>query len=332
MLLTVRNDISNQIGNDVLFCKRIDSSGNPAFKAETVLSSGYTDITNVTNWNLYGRQAETNYENYRNILIDDYIGSWGALSSGDKGVLVENFVYPSGTTDGELDGFYTSSERSIFNEKVIQSLDIENALTLKSADNPGKFFEILVSDNQIMRGLEVLPYTTSNSGVQIETVAQWNASELQGRPIDNSAPTTNQFLKWDGSKWIPSAGSNGLNVLTSGESEGASTTTSDSYQQKLRVVAIPNASGQHIVHWSAELDNDASGGVCDCRVQLDDVSDLTIVQHQTYSAGYGDYHSVSGFKRLVLATSGNIDVDFKRQSAAGGTAKIRRARVVIMEE
>lgn len=44
--------------------------------------------------------------------------------------------------------------------------------------------------------------------------AVWNASELQGNLVSDTAPTTNQYLQWNGSAWIPANGSGGMNQLT----------------------------------------------------------------------------------------------------------------------
>jgi hypothetical protein len=53
---------------------------------------------------------------------------------------------------------------------------------------------------------------TAGTGVTIasnvvaaqNTQALWNANQLQGKPVNNTAPTVGQILIWNGTAWIPS--------------------------------------------------------------------------------------------------------------------------------
>ncbi len=61
------------------------------------------------------------------------------------------------------------------------------------------------------------------------TTALWNASQLQGRNVSSSSPSSNQVLKWNGSAWAPSADNNtsytaGSGLSLSGSSFSANNT------------------------------------------------------------------------------------------------------------
>jgi len=62
MLLTVHDDIFPQIGTDRLSYDPITypSATNPVFKVEATVSTGYTDISTIENWDLYWGELEIN--------------------------------------------------------------------------------------------------------------------------------------------------------------------------------------------------------------------------------------------------------------------------------
>ena len=132
MKLSVHNDLFPNLSDPSL---KYSPTIIP-FQSSITVPSGFTDITNIDNWDKYWSYTNKNYKSFRNILIDDFVGDWNTLSSGNKKILVSNFVYPSGTTDGELDTLYTSAERTTFNTQVMTDLNIDNQLVLRSFDNP----------------------------------------------------------------------------------------------------------------------------------------------------------------------------------------------------
>ena len=121
MLLTKRDDVD--ITGDTLSYERFDSSGNPAFKAETTVSTGYTDISSLKNWDAYWWGTTYKYKDFRDLIIADHRPDWATLSDDDKKTLVRNNGWPDSETEANLDLLYTSAERDIFTDQCLASLD-----------------------------------------------------------------------------------------------------------------------------------------------------------------------------------------------------------------
>lgn len=123
-ILSARDDIASQVGGEVIRGPHLDGSGNPLFKSEDTLSAGYTDKTTLTNWDLYGALVDgLDYDDFRNILIADFVGSWGSLSDVDKKTLIRHYVYDSAETVPNLDLLYTQSERDDFQSRAAEALN-----------------------------------------------------------------------------------------------------------------------------------------------------------------------------------------------------------------
>jgi len=111
------------------------------------------------------------------------------------------------------------------------------------------------------------------------------------------------------------------------ESEGQSSTSSTSYQQKLRMTTATIPSGTYRISWSFEWScssdrTPASGFI----VELDGttaLSEVAMAPQKNY--GDGCFYTSSGFKHTSLtAVSHTIDINFK---GGVGTAYIRNARI-----
>lgn len=130
-----------------------------------------------------------------------------------------------------------------------------------------------------------------------------------------------------GPQGIPGTGSNYGNEYQYAESEGESSTTSGSFQNKVNLTTSALAGGDYRISWFYEVyttDNDMN-----IRVQLDDTTNLT--EHEHTSVDEGDKHywaSHSGFMKVTLSAASHfIDIDWNDDG--GGSAKIRRARLEI---
>lgn len=121
MLITRRDDVD--ITCDVLYYERVDTSGDPSFKAEGSVSSGYTDITSLDNWDKYWWNTAYVFKDFRDLLIADYLPSWAILSSADKKTLVRSNVWPDSESESNLDLLYTGAERDAFMEDSMARLD-----------------------------------------------------------------------------------------------------------------------------------------------------------------------------------------------------------------
>ena len=142
-ILSARNDIASQVGGDVMRGLDPDSSGNSMFKSEDTLSAGYTDKTTLTNWDLYGAQIDgLKYNEFRNILIVDFVGTWATLIDTDKKTLVRHYVYDSTETTANLDLLYTQAERDDFMNQVVKSLNVCDC-NLRKETNSESYWNVL---------------------------------------------------------------------------------------------------------------------------------------------------------------------------------------------
>lgn len=108
--------------------------------------------------------------------------------------------------------------------------------------------------------------------------------------------------------------------------EGEDTTTSSSYQEKLKLTTPSLVAGDYYIGYSYEHANSGKDKCTMTQVELDDATLL----HESCKpkvATDDDYVGCSGFVIQTLTTAVHtIDIDFK---AVSDTAKIRRARLVI---
>lgn len=113
-------------------------------------------------------------------------------------------------------------------------------------------------------------------------------------------------------------------------SEGESSTTLDSYQQKLRLTTPSLPAGDYHVQWYAEVvTSDASKGII-TQVQQDDTTVL-MESHADHNGTYaqGFWYSIAGHAVVTLtAASHTFDFDYKSEFTPK-TAYIRRVRLEI---
>lgn len=68
--------------------------------------------------------------------------------------------------------------------------------------------------------------TQTNTNITINnTGAYWNAAQLQGRTLANTAPSTGQVLSWNGSSWTPATQTTGAAKLSSNFTTTSTTAT-----------------------------------------------------------------------------------------------------------
>jgi len=106
-------------------------------------------------------------------------------------------------------------------------------------------------------------------------------------------------------------------------SEGESSTTSSSYQQKLRMTTISLPAGDYMIQYNWEFNGDNDHGFS--RAQLDDSTDLAEDRYDSSQVGY---IIISGFALESLSGVHTIDIDF-RANSGGDTMLIRRARIAL---
>ena len=117
----------------------------------------------------------------------------------------------------------------------------------------------------------------------------------------------------------------GFANYTYSESEAESTTTSNNYQQKLKLTTPSLTQGNYLIQWYCEITSTDNDGVS-CIVELDDATTIAEIEDDRHHSE--DYFKpFSGMKQVTLSSGVHeIDIDYKK---LGGTAKIRRARISI---
>ena len=126
------------------------------FKKEGEVSDEYTDITSISNWNLFGHKLyKNNYISFRDMLITDFESSWGSLTDDDKKILIKNYIWPSTITLGELDSLYSQEERESMFKKMVAGLKLEGNLLLEKSGTPTKYFYLAVSEENTPMLVEI---------------------------------------------------------------------------------------------------------------------------------------------------------------------------------
>jgi len=136
---------------------------------------------------------------------------------------------------------------------------------------------------------------------------------------------TTNFLRADGTWAAPPASDFGSD-FSQGSSDGESTTTSGTYQQKLRLTTGALASGGiyrigYSYEWRLSNLSNPFGG----RAQIDDTT--TIHEQSAEPKDVNSWYEAGGFYYFT-GTGAAIDVDLDYR-AGGGTAYIRRARLEV---
>lgn len=189
--------------------------------------------------------------------------------------------------------------------------------------------------------------TTSASGVLTVTVSGSQAGGIEGVTLEDEGSTVtggpHDTINFVGDYVSVSDAGGGEATVTitepvfgtefaSNNSETTSTTTSTSYQQKVRLSVTGISAGTYRIGWYYEW-NDASGeewytGAVSsmyARVQVDDTTTLAEKRMGTNSA---DYWGMDSGHYIGSLTSGNhnIDIDYRAENASY-SAGIRRARI-----
>lgn len=214
---------------------------------------------------------------------------------------------------------------------------------------PGKLLEAINADGgitptcvQIINtgGSDLIfEFDGSLSGGEVITfeglLSGWTCpSEDSSTPADEFSvddENTGSDVLWSSQQITDFFQSGSLPVLQYNESNGESSTTSTSYQRKVRLSATIPETGFYMLMWSAEVSNERYTRTFGIRMQ---VNDTTTIQELVWAPivfdSYGTPAPASGFMRLYLtAGTANIDLDY-RSMDWGETVTIRRARLGLM--
>lgn len=112
--------------------------------------------------------------------------------------------------------------------------------------------------------------------------------------------------------------------INSDKAEAQDSTTSATWQQKLRLALTGIPEGTYVVQWYCELrhSNNTASERAEMRVEVDDTTEIGFSVW-----AYNVFEDSGGFNVVDLSGGDyNIDLDFRQQG--GGTAYIRRARLL----
>jgi len=128
-------------------------------------------------------------------------------------------------------------------------------------------------------------------------------------------------------------GPTGLDVPTiiQGSEESEGTTTSSSYVQDWRFSPTLEQA-KYVVWFAAELSGSSTMYYSGARVQIDDTTTIAETQFEIESAANDEWAQIGGVYFLNNGSAGTVNFDFDFFSeAGGGTAKLRRKRVILMK-
>lgn len=164
--------------------------------------------------------------------------------------------------------------------------------------------------------------------------AQDELSELDDTLI--TSPQDLDFLKYDGvaEKWINEPFNDSVFealLKANAFSEGISSTTSTTYQEKLTLNYTPDFTGDYLVLWSAATASDSANKPIQIRVQVDDT---TTINESTWGANFTNEYSNNTGMTVTTLTGGvtyKFDLDFRLTTTSGTpTGFIRRARIMLI--
>lgn len=155
-----------------------------------------------------------------------------------------------------------------------------------------------------------------------------DVSVTMGMPV---APNDQPYVA-QGSNWFPFQPLVIQNLPVYGtqyqyaEDLSESSTSSGSFQEKLKLTTPALPAGNYMVGWSAEVRNNSDERGVRWQIQLNDTITLGEGRFNNDEESNTSYISVSGFAQVTLLVGVHIiDIDWAR--ASGGSARIRNARI-----
>ena len=147
----------------------------------------------------------------------------------------------------------------------------------------------------------------------------------------SGTPSTNDLLEWNGSDWVPAAPGSSIfgSEMQQTSSDGLSSTTSTTFQQKLRMTTASLPSGTYRIAWSYEWRCQNTSYDFRGQVQINDTTTIMEQRQESQDAGSDQLHKNSGFYYHTGSGVLDIDVDYCISDGAGGSAYIQRARLEI---
>ena len=122
---------------------------------------------------------------------------------------------------------------------------------------------------------------------------------------------------------------NGINnYYKYAESNEASSTSSISFQQKVRLNLTNIPAGDYLVSWNAQFSGDKKSTVFEIHIQEDDTTQTDLAQWVPFANNDGGAPKQSGsFQRTLTAGNHTFDLEY-RSTNSGETASIQNARIM----
>jgi hypothetical protein len=166
-----------------------------------------------------------------------------------------------------------------------------------------------------------------------------DALKIQGVDVDDTDIADGRVLKYNSVsgnlEYEDETGGGGLTEIEVWEDtdEAESSTTSETYQEKLQLSAVIDTTGTFMLEWYAEARQQTVGDAVECRVQEEDTTTHAECRYYTGDSGgtnwVGDFQPFAGHIRLDRdAGTYEFDIDY-RSTDSGNTAEIRRARLTL---
>ena len=249
-------------------------SGALSFKKEATASTGYSDISSVDNWHRYWAYTGIDYYEFRNTLINDYVGSWGTLSDADKKILVEHHVYPASTTTADLDALWTAAERAEQRLNLVKQFENCAGCRVKTS---------ATTDS------ETLVLITIHDG----NPPTWTPSDLA---TDTVQATTGAS---------PPAASQKIDILSE------ATTTSTTWVDMPGMTLTTNKLDTYLIISNITGYTEASKKTLELRVVIDNVADPNSERNYKVT---GNESSITTISRAIVATGKIIKIQWKTNS------------------
>jgi len=113
------------------------------------------------------------------------------------------------------------------------------------------------------------------------------------------------------------------------ESDGESSTTSTSFQNKLNLTTDTLPVGKYRIGWNYEWNLNSLSDDFEARVQVNNTTDIMEHVQEPKDSGSDQWSNKGGFGVYDLTSEGVLSIDLDYRSPSADTAKIRRARLEI---
>ena len=236
--------------------------------------------------------------------------------------------------DGNYYSFSRGSEERMgfhyeFKVEVAQNDYLELFLGLQTvlgstcvSSNPVRFYAQLE---------ETLIGPKGDTGAGSSVSAEDNGSPVAGGPFDTLNFADNLTPTDGGGGTLNISATGGIQLIQEANSEGVSSTTSATYQQKLKMTTASLASGNYLLFWNSEIRTTGSDQEHQIKVEEDDTTILHESDGVHKTSANSETWVTKGTFKYLPSISGVKDFDIDFNAPATDTVEIRRARLILFK-